>query len=367
MSKLPYHLSGKLHLTGSSRFIADEAPLPGMLYAKFLFSPHAHALLKDLDTSAAEAYPGVFKVITAKDIPGQNMIGHVIKDEPLFPSEIMYAGQPLAMVLAEDISIAEHAVSLIKAEYEELPPVFEVRTADQNQAWYVPERKIESGDVAKALASAEFTLSGTTSSAGQEHFYMETQRARAIPLEDKQIMVLSATQSTMECQEVISHVLGLPAHNIIIEVPRLGGAFGGKERAATIWAVMAALGTYLTKRPVEVLLSRDEDMKVTGKRHPFRSDWTVGYSSTGEISAYELTLLANGGAYADLSVAILERAMFHAENAYHIPHVRIRGRACRTNLPPNTAYRGFGAPQGIFVIESILEQLAALLNKDILE
>lgn len=367
MSKLPYHLSGKLHLTGSSRFIADEAPLPGMLYAKFLFSPHAHALLKDLDTSAAEAYPGVFKVITAKDIPGQNMIGHVIKDEPLFPSEIMYAGQPLAMVLAEDISIAEHAVSLIKAEFEELSPVFDVLEADQNQAWYVPERKIESGDVAKALASAEFTLSGTTSSAGQEHFYMETQRARAIPLEDKQIMVLSATQSTMECQEVISHVLGLPAHNIIIEVPRLGGAFGGKERAATIWAVMAALGTYLTKRPVEVLLTRDEDMKVTGKRHPFRSDWTVGYSSTGEISAYELTLLANGGAYADLSVAILERAMFHAENCLHIPNIRIKGRACITNLPPNTAYRGFGAPQGIFVIESIIEKLASKLGRDPLE
>lgn len=364
MNKLPYHISGKLHLTGSSRFIADEAPLPGMLYAKFLFSPVAHARLTKLDTSAAESYPGVYKVITAKDIPSENMIGHVIKDEPLFPTEIMYAGQPLAMVLAEDISIAEHAVSLIKAEYQELPPVFDVRTADANKAWYVPQRKIESGDVTKALASAELTLSGSTTSEGQEHFYMETQRARAIPMEDKQILIQAATQSTMECQEVISHVLGLPAHNIIIEVPRLGGAFGGKERAATIWATMAALGTFLTKRPVEVLLTRDEDMKITGKRHPFLSDWTIGYNSKGEITAYEITLLANGGAYADLSVAILERAMFHAENCLHIPDIRILGRACITNLPPNTAYRGFGAPQGIFVIESIIEKLAGKLGKD---
>ncbi len=363
MSKLPYHIAGKLHLTGKSRFIADEAPLSNQLYACFCFSPVAHAKLLSLDVSLAESYPGVHKVITARDLPRENQIGHVIKDEPLFPDErIMFYCQPLAMVLSEDYSIAAHAATLIKLEYEELPPLLEIAEADAKGEWYIPERKIErnSGAIPDGLLS----LSGTSHSAGQEHFYMETQRTRAIPLEAKQILVQTATQSTMEAQEVISHLLGIPAHNIIVEVPRLGGAFGGKERAATIWACMAALGTYITGRPVEVKLEREEDMRVTGKRHPFDSQWTIQYDDTGRIYSYDITLLSNGGAYADLSVAILERALFHAENIYNISQICIRGRSCRTNLPPNTAYRGFGAPQGIFVIENIMESLAQKLKLD---
>ncbi|HOH46961.1 MAG TPA: molybdopterin-dependent oxidoreductase, partial [Candidatus Cloacimonadota bacterium] len=235
MSKLPYHIAGKLHLTGKSRFVADEAPLANQLYAAFCFSPVAHARLLSLDISEASAYPGVFKVVTAKDLPRENQIGHVIKDEPLFPGEvIMFYGQPLAMVLAEDYSIAAHAASLVKVEYEELKPILEIEEADAMEEWYIPERRIERNS--SPIPEGLFELSGKSSSAGQEHFYMETQRARAIPLEDKQILVQTATQSTMEAQVVISHLLGIPAHNIIVEVPRLGGAFGGKERAATIWA-----------------------------------------------------------------------------------------------------------------------------------
>jgi xanthine dehydrogenase large subunit len=362
------HLSGALHLTGKSRFIADEAPLSGMLHAKFLFSPVAHAEIIRLDTSAAAAYPGVFKVLSAADIPDTNQIGHVIKDEPLFPDKtIMYAWQPLAMVLAEEELVAEAAVKLIRLEYKELTPIFDPLEADAKQEWYVPERKIEQGDVNLALSQAKHVLKGLTRNSGQEHFYMETQRARAIPFEGSRIMLHCATQSTMEVQEVVSHLLAIPAHDVIVEVPRLGGAFGGKERAATIWACFAALGAFVTKRPVQVLLNRDEDMHATGKRHPFASMWEVGFDDEGKITAYDIQLLANGGAYADLSVAILERAMFHAENAYHIPNIRIRGRACRTNLPPNTAYRGFGAPQGIFVIESIIEDIARKLKLDPLE
>lgn len=368
MSKLPYHISGKLHLTGTSRFIGDEAPLPGMLQIKFLFAPVAHARIIGMDVAKAAAVPGVERVITAADIPGVNQIGHVIKDEPLFPTEqIMYLGQPLAMVLATDERTAEQAVKLIRLEYEELEPLLEIDAADARGEWYIPERKIECGDIQKAMREAPFTLSGTTESAAQEHFYMESQRCRAVPGEGKQLTLFTATQSTMEVQEVLSHVLGIAAHNIIVDVPRLGGAFGGKERAGTIWACMAGLAAYLTGRPAQLILTRDEDMLVTGKRHPFKSRWQVGFDASGRISAYDVELLANGGAYADLSIAILERAMFHAENAYHIPHARIRGRACRTNLPPNTAFRGFGAPQGIFVIESIIEQIAAKLNLDPLE
>ena len=368
MPKLPYHLSGKLHLCGKSRFIGDESPLAGQLYASFFFSPVAHARLIKLDISAAEAFPGVYRVISAADIPGPNQIGHVIKDEPLVPVErIMYVGQPLTMVLAEDIEVAEHAAGLVKLQYEELSPILTAEAADALGEMYVPERKIESGDINTALANAEYTLEGITHNAGQEHFYMEGQRCLAIPFEGSRIMLHSATQSTMEVQEVVSHLLDIPAHDVVVEVPRLGGAFGGKERAGTIWAAFAALGAFVTKRPVLVKLSRDEDMKVTGKRHPFSSKWKAGFDNEGKITALDLLLLANGGAYADLSVAILERAMFHGENTYHIPNVRIRGHACRTNLPPNTAFRGFGAPQGIFVIESIIEQIALKLRKDPLE
>lgn len=366
--KLPLHISGKLHVTGTSRFVGDEAPLTGMLYIKFLFSPIAHGIIKKMDISAAERFPGVHAVLTAKDIPGENMIGHVIKDEPLFPEEkIMYCYQPLAMVLSEDESIAEAAVAKIELQYEELPPVLEIQDADAKAEWYIPERKIHCGDIEAALKQSNHILQGECYSGGQEHFYMETQRVRAIPIEGQQIHLLCATQSTMEVQEVAAHVLGIPAHRIVVEVPRLGGAFGGKERAATIWACMAALGAYRTNRPVQLVLSRDEDMRATGKRHPFLSKWQVGFDDEGRISAWDIELMCNGGAYADLSIAILERAMFHSDNIYCIPNARIRGRACRTNLPPNTAFRGFGGPQGIYVIESVIEKIAKFLGKDPLE
>ena len=368
MSKVPHHISGKYHVSGSSRFIADEAPLPGMLHIKFLFSPVAHARLISLDISKASSIKGIKRVITAADIPGENQIGHVIKDEPLFPTvRIMYLGQPLAMVLAEDERLAEEAAKLIELKYEELPPLLEIEEADARSEWYIPERRIECGDVQQALRDAEFRLSGETLSASQEHFYMESQRCRALPGEGRQITVFTATQSTMEVQEVLSHVLNIPAHNIIVDVPRLGGAFGGKERAATLWACLAGLAAYLTKKPVQILLTRDEDMLVTGKRHPFKGRWQVGFDASGRIRALDIELLSNGGAYADLSIAILERAMFHADNAYHIPHARISGRACRTNLPPNTAFRGFGAPQGIFMIEVIMDKIARQLQLDPLE
>lgn len=367
MKKLPWHIAGPLHVTGRSHFIADAAPLPGMLHAKILFSPVAHARLISIDTHAA-LLPGIHSIIGAEDIPAANQIGHVIKDEPLFPTErIMYLGQPLLLVLAEDERLAEAALKRIKLEYEELPPLLSIDAADAAHEWYIPERRIEKGSVDQAMMDAAFVLAGESLTAGQEHFYMEGQRCRAIPGEGHTLTIQTATQSTMEVQEVLSHVLGIPAHDLIIEVPRLGGAFGGKERAATLWACLAGLAAHLSGRPVQIKLSRDEDMLVTGKRHPFKSRWRIGFDAKGIIQAWDIELMSNGGAYADLSVAILERALFHAENAYHIPHARIRGRACRTNLPPNTAYRGFGAPQGIFVIEDAIERIAAKLQLDPLE
>lgn len=368
MKKLPWHINGKLHVKGESIFIGEDRKPEGLLYARFLFSPVAHAIVKKLDTSKAESMQGITAVLTYKDIPGENQIGHVIKDEPLFPeTKIMYAGQPLAMVLSPYPLIAEQAIKLIELKFEEMHPILEIDEADKKKEWYIPERKIESGDVKAALKKAKHTFSGSVESSNQEHFYMETQRCWAVPGEDQTITLYSATQSTMEVQEVLSHILVIPAHKIVLDVRRLGGAFGGKERAGTLWGCLAGLGAFLTQKPVEVLLDRTEDMLATGKRHPFKSRYKVGFDDTGKLTAFDIELLANGGAYADLSIAILERAMFHAENAYYIPDIRIRGRACRTNLPPNTAFRGFGGPQGIFVIENIIEEIAHKLKLDPLE
>ena len=365
MNKLPWHINGKLHVTGASKFIGEDTKPTGLLYARFLYSSVAHANIRKLDVSKAKALPHIAAVLTWHDVPGINQIGHVIKDEPLFPEkEIMYVGQPLAMVLSRYPRIAEQAVKLIELEYEELHPILEIDEADAKQEWYVPERRIENGEVDAAMKAAKHTFTGSITSSGQEHFYMETQRCWAVPGEDDMLTLYSATQSSMEVQEVVSHLLGIPAHNIVVDVKRLGGAFGGKERAGTIWACFAALGAYVTRKPVEVKLERTEDMLSTGKRHPFKSNFKVGFDNDGKITAFDVELLSNGGAYADLSVAILERAMFHADNAYHIPNIRIKGRSCRTNLPPNTAYRGFGAPQGIFVIENIIEKIALQLKKD---
>lgn len=368
MKKLPWHINGRLHVTGKSKFIGEDNKPEGLLYARFLLSPIAHATILKLDVSKAREMTNITAVFTCKDVPGVNQIGHVIKDEPLFPEkEIMYVGQPLAMVLSPYPLVADKAVKLIELEYKELHPIFDIDEADKKKEWYIPERKIENGKVQTELKTAKHTLSGVVESSNQEHFYMETQRCWAVPGEGNTLTLYSATQSTMEVQEVMSHVLGIPANQIVLDVRRLGGAFGGKERAGTLWACLAGLGAFITQKPVEVKLDRVEDMLATGKRHPFKSRYKVGFDDKGKITAYDIELLANGGAYADLSVAILERAMFHAENAYHIPDICIRGRACRTNLPPNTAFRGFGAPQGIFVIENVIEQIAHKLKLDPLE
>ncbi len=368
MGKRPWHISGKLHATGSSRFIGEEPKPAGLLYAKILFSPVAHAKISKLDVSAAQAMPDVTAVLTVKDIPGKNQVSHFIDDEPLLPAkEIMYCGQPVAVVLSPYPNIAEEAVKRIVLRYKTMKPVLSIDEADAEKRWYVDEKVFVNGDFEKGLKDSPFYLEGETESSTQEHFYFETQRCLVLPGEGDKLTVYSATQSTMEVQEAVAGTLDIKAHNVIVDVPRLGGAFGGKESRATIIACLASLGARLTGKPVELKFTRSQDFLYTGKRHPFLGRYRVGFDETGRINAYDVELVANGGAYTDLSIAILMRGMFHAENAYYIPNVRVRGRACRTNLPPNTAFRGFGAPQGIFVIESVIERIAYTLKKDPLE
>lgn len=363
--KVPYHLSGCLHVTGKSKFIGDN-PLPGDLhYLQCVLSPFAHAKIKSIDSEKALDYPGVEAVLTYKDIPGQNQIGHPTLDEPLLPEdEVCYIGQPVVLVIAANKRIAEKAAKLVSINYEELQPVLTVDDALEKGLLYIPERKIKRGDVDKAFQDCDYTLQGVVESGAQEHFYMETQRCLAVPGEENEITLYAATQSTSEAQEVAARVLGLKSKDITVDVKRLGGAFGGKERSATIWACLTALACHKIKKPVLLQLSRYEDMMATGKRHPFKSNYKIGFSKEGKIIAYSVELNANGGAYTDLSIAILERAMLHADSSYYLPHVRIIGRACRTNLPPNTAFRGFGAPQGIFVMETAIQRIAKMLNLD---
>ena len=364
----PPHLSGHLHVTGASRFIGEDVRPAGLLHVKVVTSPHAHARITAIDTAAAAARPGVAAVLTHRDIPGANKIGHVLPDEPLLPADtVTYVGQPVALVAAADPWQAEAAAAAVRVEYEPLPPVLTIEEALARGQLYVPERRIARGDVDAALAAAPHVLEGQVATGAQEHFYLETQRCVAVPAEDGQIVLYAATQSTAEVQEIAARVLGRRSKDITVDVPRLGGAFGGKERSATLWACLAALACHCTGRPAELALQRVEDAAWTGKRHPYESRYRVGFDDEGRLLAWDVELNANGGAAVDLSLAILERSMLHADNAYHIPAARIVGRACRTNLPPNTAFRGFGAPQGIFVIECALERIARALGLDPLE
>lgn len=354
-----------LHVTGTSRFIGDEPAPRDMLHIKVLTSPHAHARITDIRTESASTSPGVESVLTWADIPGLNRIGHIRHDEPLLPGKIVsYVGQPVAVVAAETETLARLALDRIEIDYEPLPAVLGAAQAVARQQFFAPAKTIVRGDVGAALAMSAHVLDGEIRTGGQEHFYLETQICRALPGEGRTMTLFSATQSTAEVQEIAARVLGLSSHDITVDVPRLGGAFGGKERGATIWACLAALACQATGRPVELRLTRAEDMAWTGKRHPFAGHYRIGFDTEGRIQAYELTLIADGGAFLDLSLPILERAMLHADNAYFLPAAHITGLVCRTNTPPNTAFRGFGAPQGIFIMEHVMERVGRHLGLD---
>lgn len=364
----PHHLSGVSIVTGKALFIGDKTRPSGTLFAKFIGSAHAHAKILKIDVSKAVEFPGVIRVLTAKDVPGENQLGHLIKDEPLLVEhETMYIGQPIAVVVAVTEKIAAKASKLIEVEYEVLPPILTIPEALKFQTRYVPPRTIERGNIEQGFEQADFIIEGEVNTKAQEHLYFETHRCLAVPGDDSNITLYSSTQGATDVQETVAKVLGLASKDVTVDVKRLGGGFGGKERAPILWSSIAALAAYITKCPVEIKLSRHEDMLITGKRHPFRGIYKIGFTKEGKILAYEVYLSSNGGGCIDISIPILDRALFHADSAYYIPNIKIVGEACRTNLPPNTAFRGFGAPQGIYVIETAIEKIAAKLKCDPLE
>jgi len=351
------------HSTGRSQYLDDIPVLKNTLYGVIFGSPSAHGRIAELDLAGALTSPGVHRIFTHSDIPGKNNIGGVIPDETLFAEgEVHYRGQPIALVVADTEHNARKATRLIKVTINEMEPVTDPRLAAEKGHLLIPSRTFRMGDVAAAWSECDYIVEGRADCGAQEHLYIETQGAYSYPVDNGSIRIHSSTQSPTLVQKIAARVLALPMNRVEVDVARLGGAFGGKEDQATFVAVMAALSSLLLQRPVKITLSRGDDMRMTGKRHPYSADYRIGLTKDYMIRAYSAVLYQNGGAAADLSPAIMERTLFHTTNAYFIPNTEVTVHSCRTNLPPNTAFRGFGAPQGMFVIEASIAKAAEELK-----
>ncbi|MFO0724397.1 MAG: xanthine dehydrogenase molybdopterin binding subunit [Myxococcota bacterium] len=362
------HESGQRHVTGAALYVDDLTPPRGMLWCHLITSPLAKAEIEALDTRQAAALPGVAAILTAKDIPGKNDIAPVGHDEPLLADRLVETvGQPIALVLAESLAAARAAERAIELRLSPRPALTSLEQAIAAESYQCAEHKLEIGTPDEAYARAAVRLEGVIDSGAQDHFYLETQAALATPLEDGSIHVASSTQHPSEVQAKVAEILGVGRHRVVVETARMGGGFGGKETQAAHFAAYAALGAALTHRPVKVWLNRDQDMVITGKRHPFRSKYRAGFSADGRLEALLVETVSDGGFSLDLSRAILDRCLFHLDNAYAIENARLVGRVAKTNLPSNTAFRGFGGPQGVLVIEAILDRAAGVLGLDPVE
>lgn len=351
------------HVRGESVYLDDIPLVNGTLFAAVFDSPIAHGKIQSLDTTEAASMPGVVKIFTAKDIPGENQIGGIIPDEELLANtHVHFCGMPVVLVIAESEEQARRAVKKIKMEVEPLPVITDPREAKEKGELIIPPRTFQLGDTTAAWKDCEYIFEGRSETNGQEHLYIETQGAYALPQENGAIRIYSSTQGPTAVQRTAARILNLPMNKIEVDTTRLGGGFGGKEDQATTWGVMCALAAYHLKTPVKYCLHRMEDMRMTGKRHPYSSDFKIGLNKEFKIVAYEVTFYQNAGAAADLSPAVMERTLFHCNNSYFIPNVKATAYSCRTHLPPNTAFRGFGGPQGMFVIEAAIDKAAQELN-----
>jgi xanthine dehydrogenase large subunit len=344
------------HVAGKSMYIDDLPVAEGTTFIKIFDATIAHAKIKNIDFSDAEKSNGVIKIFSYKDILGQNQIGGIIPDEPLLAEdEIHFWGQPILLVAAETEDAAEEALLKIKIDYEPLPVITDPREAFKQNKLLSASRKFKLGETDTAFKNCKYIFEGRADTNGQEHLYLETQGAYAFPTEHNSVKIFSSTQGPTAVQRIVARVLGVGMNQVEVDVPRLGGGFGGKEDQASAYATMAALVAFVLKQPAKIILHRMEDMRMTGKRNPYSSDFKIGLDEDYKIKAYEVTFYQNGGAAADLSPAILERTLFHCTNSYFIPNVTATAHSCKTNLPPNTAFRGFGGPQGMFVIEAAID------------
>ncbi|MEC5322715.1 xanthine dehydrogenase molybdopterin binding subunit [Aurantimonas sp. A3-2-R12] len=357
------HDSGGKHVSGAARYVDDEPELPGTLQIYIAMSERAHARIVGMELDDVRSAPGVVAMLTAADIPGQNDYSPVFGDDPIFPVDTVdYVGQPLFAVAAETEAAARAAAKLARIEYEDLPAAIciddAIALADKTGEDLLPVHEMNLGDAGAALDAAPGRVKGRVEVGGQDHFYLEGQIAYAIPQEDGDVLVRSSTQHPSEVQHNVAKMLGVPDHAVTVEVRRMGGGFGGKESQPALFASVAALAAIKTGRPAKCRLDRDDDMEMTGKRHEVRIDYDLGFAADGRIAAVDFQHFVRCGYSKDLSAAIADRAMFHADNAYALPAARIRSRRLKTHTVSNTAFRGFGGPQGMVGIERAIDHIA---------
>ncbi|MES2536526.1 MAG: xanthine dehydrogenase molybdopterin binding subunit [Pseudomonadota bacterium] len=359
------HESAVLHVQGKAPYIDDVTELQGTLHAALGLSQKAHAKITAIDFSAVRSAPGVVAVLTAHDIPGVNDCGPIIHDDPIFADGVVqYAGQPIFVVIADTHEHARRAVRKVKIEYQDLPAILTPQQARDAQSYVVPPMQLKRGDFQKALAQAPHRIKGELFAGGQEHFYLEGQISYAIPKEGKDMLVLCSTQHPTEMQQVVAHALGISSHNIVVECRRMGGAFGGKETQSALWAAVAAICAAHVKHPVKLRADRDDDMMVTGKRHCFYYEYEVGYDDDGRICAAKIEMVLRAGFSADMSGAVATRAICQADNTYYLSDIELRALCGKTNTQSNTAFRGFGGPQGSLPTEYVIDEIARNLGKD---
>ncbi|MSU48952.1 MAG: 2Fe-2S iron-sulfur cluster binding domain-containing protein [Opitutus sp.] len=353
------HESAVGHVTGAARYVDDTAQRRPMLEVWPVMAPHARAKILRRDATKARGAPGIAAVLLAEDIPGENNTGPVRHDEPLLASdEVFFHGQVVALVVGESLAACRAAAALVDVDYAELPAVVGIPAALAAGSFHTEPHTLTRGDWTVALAAAPARIDGEISFGGQEHFYLETQAAWAEAGEDGTMVVHASTQHPSEIQAIVAEVLHVPRNKVVVQAPRMGGGFGGKETQGNAWAAFVALASRKTGRPVRVQLDRDLDMALTGKRHPFHAKFSVGHDRDGRLLAADVELVSDGGWSLDLSQPILDRALFHLDNAYYLPAVHFTGRVARTNVTSHTAFRGFGGPQGMLVIEEIMDRVA---------
>jgi xanthine dehydrogenase large subunit len=358
------HESAYKHVAGSAVYVDDMPEPPGTLHAALVLSPIARGRLRGIDKASALKAPNVIAIMTAADIPGVNDIAPIFSGEPLFAEGLVeYAGQPVAVVAALTLDDARRAAALVRLDLEALEPILSVEKALEQESYLVPPLLLEAGDVKRALQEAPRRLTGRFEIGGQEHFYLEGQVALAVPGEDRDLVVYSSTQNPTDVQQQCSRLLGTEYNRVTTVVRRLGGAFGGKENNASWVAGAAALLAWKTGRPVKLRLPRETDMVATGKRHGFLVDYEVGFDESGRINVLDVRMAANGGHSTDCTPAVLTKTLTHIDNAYSIPHYRAIGVPCKTNTVSNTAFRGYGSPQAVLVMEDVVEQVAYALGK----
>ena len=362
------HDSAHKHVSGEAIYIDDIPEPPGTLYAAFGISERPHARIKKLDLADVAKAPGVVAVISAADIPGANNVGPVVHDEPIFADGVVeYVGQSIFAVAATSVEAARRAALMGKIDYGDLEPILSIEQARAKDATVLPPHRMKRGDSAKAIAKAPHRLKRRLHIGGQDHFYLEGQVCLAVPGEDGDMLIYSSTQHPTEIQHLVAHAMGRRSNDVTVEVRRMGGGFGGKETQGSLFAIIASLLAAKTGKPVKARVDRDADMVMTGKRHDFVIDYEVGFDDDGRILGIEFEQAARCGISADLSGPICDRAMFHCDNTYYLDNVTVDSHRSKTNTVSNTAFRGFGGPQGMMGIEDAVDEIARYLVKDSLD